>query len=192
MPIPEPSENEFLIAISAASLCHSDIMQSFRPNNWGPMIMGHEACGVISTIHPSAEGKGFKVGDKVGFMGNADNCFECKGCELHGTFCANPKGGFARISGMQCDGFFADYAVIDWRNCILVPEGLPMSKASPVFCAGVTGELVLRLFRTTHVRMLIMLTLHSVPCSRQIRDQARRLVRHSGLRWTWPACHEIC
>lgn len=115
-------------------------MQSFRPDTYGPMTIGHEACGVISKIHPSAEGKGFKIGDKVGFMGNADNCFECAGCQLHGTFCVNPKNGFAKISGMQGEGFFADYAIIDWRNCIRVPEGLPMDRASPVFCAGITGQ----------------------------------------------------
>jgi D-arabinose 1-dehydrogenase-like Zn-dependent alcohol dehydrogenase len=113
-------------------------MQSVRLNKQGPITIGHEAVGIVSKIHPSAEGKGFKLGDKIGMLGNADNCFECEGCRVHATYCVNPKNGFPKLSGIQCDGFFAEYAVIDWRNAEHVPDSLPMDKISPLFCAGIT------------------------------------------------------
>ena len=42
--------------------------------------------------------------------------------------------------GLMTDGFFAEYAVSDWENAIILPDNLPMEKMSPVFCAGITGE----------------------------------------------------
>jgi D-arabinose 1-dehydrogenase-like Zn-dependent alcohol dehydrogenase len=146
--VPEPKEGEFQIKIVAASLCHSDLMTNLIPKD-SCFTIGHEAAGIISKIHPSAEGNGFKVGDKVGFMGNADNCFECDGCRLHASYCTNPKNGRSKINGLECDGFFAEYAVIDWRNAIRVPDILPIERASPLFCAGITGKLLpsLRILR---------------------------------------------
>jgi D-arabinose 1-dehydrogenase-like Zn-dependent alcohol dehydrogenase len=44
---------------------HSDLMMYTRANE-EPITMGHEGVGIIEKIHPSAEGKGFKVGDAVG------------------------------------------------------------------------------------------------------------------------------
>lgn len=34
--------------------------------NIEPITMGHEGVGIIEKIHPSAEGRGFSVGDAVG------------------------------------------------------------------------------------------------------------------------------
>lgn len=104
------------------------------------MTMGHEGVGTISKIHPSAEGKGFKVGDKIGMLYIDDCCFECEACQAHGTQCTNPSNGGAKIKGLTGDGFFAEYAVSDWENAISMPENLPMDRMSPLFCAGITGK----------------------------------------------------
>lgn len=57
-----------LVRIKAASLCHSDLMQNLRPDDGKTYTLGHEGVGVIEKIHPSVEGKGFRVGDPVGFL----------------------------------------------------------------------------------------------------------------------------
>jgi len=64
---------------------------------------------------------------------------ECKGCQVHNLNC---ETGGAVIQGFFADGMFAEYAAIDYRNAIHLPEELPMNDAAPVFCAGITGELM--------------------------------------------------
>ena len=116
-------------------------MMSLRPANMGPVTIGHEAVGVVSKIHPSAEGKGFKVGDRVGMLCIIDSCFVCEGCRVHGTFCIGSKKGGAKMQGLQSDGYFAEYAVVDWASAEHLPESLPIERMSPLFCAGITGKL---------------------------------------------------
>lgn len=41
--------------------------------------------------------------------------------------------------GLMTDGFFAEYALVDWENLIVLPESLPIERMSPLFCAGITG-----------------------------------------------------
>jgi D-arabinose 1-dehydrogenase-like Zn-dependent alcohol dehydrogenase len=41
-------------------------MQNLRPDDGKTYTLGHEGVGVIEKIHPSVEGKGFRVGDPVG------------------------------------------------------------------------------------------------------------------------------
>ncbi|KAK3709392.1 hypothetical protein LTR37_010953 [Vermiconidia calcicola] len=140
VPIPEPGEGQFLVKVTAASLCHSDLMTDLRPDDFGrPMTMGHEGVGIIEKMHPSCADKGFKVGDKIGMLYIIDCCFECEACDAHGTQCTNPNPGGAKVMGLMTDGFFAEYAVSDWENAIILPDNLPMEKMSPVFCAGITA-----------------------------------------------------
>lgn len=127
-------------------------MRSMRPDSIKvPITIGHEGVGIISSIHPSVrknhDASHLSVGDRIGMFYIDDACFECEGCAIHGTFCNNPSNGGAKIQGLQKDGFFAEYAVIDWRNAVkLTTEyDLPMLRMSPFFCAGVTGELCLEL-----------------------------------------------
>jgi D-arabinose 1-dehydrogenase-like Zn-dependent alcohol dehydrogenase len=46
------------------------------------------------------------------------------------------------LHGFGTDGFFAEYAAVDYHNAIQLPEGINISTAAPFFCAGVTGMLV--------------------------------------------------
>lgn len=140
IPIPEPGEGQYQVKVAAASLCHSDLMMSVRPDSiTRPLTIGHEGVGIISKIHPSAEGKGFKIGDRIGMFYVIDCCFDCDGCIAHGTFCTKPRNGGAKIQGLGADGFFAEYAVIDWQNALRLDDALPIERMSPLFCAGITA-----------------------------------------------------
>jgi D-arabinose 1-dehydrogenase-like Zn-dependent alcohol dehydrogenase len=125
VPIPEAGQGQFLVKIKSASLCHSDLMMDLRPESDKPVTLGHEGVGYIESIHPSTEGKGFKVGD------------ECEGCMIHNLHCTSGK---QLLQGFMTDGFFAKYAVVDWQNAIILPENLPIERCAPLFCAGITGD----------------------------------------------------
>ena len=44
------------------------------------------------------------------------------------------------MHGFSTAGHFAEYSVSDYRNAMVLPEGIDMISAAPLFCAGVTGE----------------------------------------------------
>ncbi|CAK7223748.1 hypothetical protein SBRCBS47491_005312 [Sporothrix bragantina] len=137
VPVPTPGPNQFLVKIKSASLCHSDLMNMERAACDYPVTIGHEGCGHIVAFHPSAEGKGFKLGDAVGFGYFVDCCFECEGCMVHNSHC---ELGTAKIQGFNFDGYFAEYAIVDYHNGIVLDEkAWDLRTASAIFCAGITA-----------------------------------------------------
>ena len=140
VPIPEPSENQFLVKkIHSASLCHSNLINALRSET--DMTLGHEGVGFIEKIHRSAEDEGFIAGDAIGFNYCLNCCFECDGCMVHNMRCETVK---QQLQGFIVDGFFAEYAVIDYHNAIHLPKNLDMKRCAPIFCAGITGKISLR------------------------------------------------
>ncbi|KAK0354485.1 hypothetical protein LTR91_017742 [Friedmanniomyces endolithicus] len=131
--IPEAGPGQFLVKIASASLCHSDII-SIEANNTA--TLGHEGAGYIEKMHASVEDKGFNVGDPIGFLYIIGCCFECEGCMIHNLHCVTGK---QLLQGFTTDGFFAEYAVVDYQNAMKLPESIDIKTASPIFCAGITA-----------------------------------------------------
>lgn len=46
------------------------------------------------------------------------------------------------MHGFTCPGHFAEYSISDYHNVVKMPKDMDMVRAAPIFCAGVTGELV--------------------------------------------------
>ncbi|OAL24773.1 hypothetical protein AYO22_05562 [Fonsecaea multimorphosa] len=134
VPIPEPEATEILVKIKSASLCHSDIMAiegwTPTPSSVKPITLGHEGAGVVERL--GSKVTGFKPGDPVGFLYITGVCFECEGCKVYNLYCSK---GTPRIQGMTegADGFFAQYAVVDYRNAIVLPDAVKLETASPLF-----------------------------------------------------------
>jgi D-arabinose 1-dehydrogenase-like Zn-dependent alcohol dehydrogenase len=47
--------------------------------------------------------------------------------------------GKQKLQGFTADGFFAEYAVEAWQNLAKLPSTTDLSKAAPIFCAGITA-----------------------------------------------------
>ncbi|KAF2639918.1 GroES-like protein [Massarina eburnea CBS 473.64] len=142
IPIPTPRAHELLVKIACASLCHSDVML-FEPNDQGliigqnPVTIGHEGTGTIVTTGSGAEARKFSKGDEVGFICPVDCCFECANCRnVHNAWCVTGK---VRMQGFTVDGYFQEFAVVDARNAMVLPDSLDVKTAAPLFCAGVTA-----------------------------------------------------
>ncbi|KAK5161036.1 hypothetical protein LTS14_000830 [Recurvomyces mirabilis] len=138
--IPTIKSDEILVKVHAASLCHSDLML-FEPNDQGlvlgeagPFTMGHEACGTV--IETGSEVKGFKAGQKVGWLPIVDCCFDCEECQIHNLYC---ERGTSKVQGMTVDGYFQQYCAIAWRNAVHIPEDMDLDSCAPLFCAGCTA-----------------------------------------------------
>lgn len=121
--IPSIKPDEILVKVRAASLCHSDLML-FEPNEQGlvfgddgPFTMvrhspvvslaslnfsqGHEGCGTV--LQCGAEVKGFREGEKLGWLPIVDVCFDCEECQIHNLYC---EQGTAKVQGFKLDGYF--------------------------------------------------------------------------------------
>jgi D-arabinose 1-dehydrogenase-like Zn-dependent alcohol dehydrogenase len=100
------------------------------------VTLGHEGVGHIESIGADVRDKGFQVGDAIGFNYFIGCCFECDGCMIHNLRC---ETGDQKLQGFAVDGFFQEFAVVDWQNAVKLPENLDMSRTAPLFCAGITA-----------------------------------------------------
>lgn len=125
---------EVEVAVEYCGLCHSDL--SMVDNEWGmsryPLIPGHEAVGSIVAVGEQV--KGLVVGQKVGIGWNAGSCMHCHGCMTgQHQLCTTLQ---PTIVGHH--GGFAERIRTHWAWAIPLPDGLDISSAGPLLCAGAT------------------------------------------------------
>ncbi|KAL2072534.1 hypothetical protein VTL71DRAFT_11877 [Oculimacula yallundae] len=138
--IPTPgkdlNEHDMLVKVAVGSLCHTDGMVSEGIMGTKlPCVASHEGAGTVVKVGTSV--KEFKEGDRVLCSltyHRCGECADCKGPEQDRQYCAN-VGGYL---GVTIDGSFAEYEVVDGRECCLLPDNLSFQSAAPLACAGIT------------------------------------------------------
>jgi uncharacterized zinc-type alcohol dehydrogenase-like protein len=135
-------QGDVLIDIMYSGVCHSDV--SHARSEWGqkpfPLVPGHEIAGIVSAVG-SAVTK-FAVGDRVGVGCIVDSCRKCRNCGLgHEEQCSsgNTKtyGSIGR-DGRPTAGGYSEKIVVDENFVLRLPASLPLDKAAPLLCAGIT------------------------------------------------------
>lgn len=125
---------EVEIDVHYCGICHSDL--SVIDSEWGssqyPVVAGHEVVGKISQIGNHV--RNLKIGQIVGLGWHAGYCNTCAHC-LAGdhNLCAN---GLATIIGHY--GGFADKVRAASNSVVLIPDGVDLESAGPLFCGGIT------------------------------------------------------
>lgn len=98
----DPGPTELLVRIEAAGLCHSDLSvvdgNRVRPT---PMLLGHEAAGIVAQAGVDASRAGFSVGDRV-VLAFLPRCGECANCATNGRLPCIP-GTAANNAGVLLD-----------------------------------------------------------------------------------------
>lgn len=143
------------VRIRASSLCHTDlevIDGSLR--NPLPMVLGHEASGVIEEI--GRDVTDLKVGDHVVLSWNphCGHCFQCdrdqpilcdtyiqagpRGMHFDGTSKATLASG-SPLTHLMFLGTFAEYCVVPAQQAIVVPKEIPFDRACLIGCGVMTG-----------------------------------------------------
>ncbi|MBV8570748.1 MAG: NAD(P)-dependent alcohol dehydrogenase [Acidobacteriaceae bacterium] len=122
------------IEVQYCGVCHSDYSMWRNEFGWTqfPFVAGHEAIGKIVAV--GSDAKFVKVGQTVGLGWNSASCLHCRQC-LHGdhNLCENLQ---MTIIGRY--GAFATRVRCHWLWATPIPEGVDLSKAGPLFCAGIT------------------------------------------------------
>jgi threonine dehydrogenase-like Zn-dependent dehydrogenase len=132
VPDPEPGPDEVLVAVKACGICGSDVhgMDGSTGRRRPPIIMGHEAAGVICRV--GSRVAGWAPGDRVTF----DSTIYCGQCE----FCRRGKINLCdrrRVLGVSCgdyrqNGAFAELVAVPQHILYRLPEGLAFEHAALV------------------------------------------------------------
>ncbi len=136
-------DDDVLIDIKFASICHSDIHQ--MKGHWGPQVYpqvpGHEIVGVVAAVGKNVTK--FKVGDRAGVGCMVDGCTDKDGCE-HGGEQYHPDTTFTygnpykkSPTGISQGGYSTNIVVRD-HYAVHIPETISFEEAAPLLCAGVT------------------------------------------------------
>ena len=151
-----PGPDELFVRIEAAGVCHSDlsVVDGNRPRPV-PMLLGHEAAGIVEGVGAAASAAGFTVGDRV-VTAFLPRCGDCDGCRTGGVMPCVP-GTAANTAGTLFDGDirlhrdgepvhhhlgvsgFATHAVVDRRSAVVVGSDVPADVAAVLGCAVLTG-----------------------------------------------------
>jgi len=132
VPTPIVKSTEVLIHVKACGICGSDIhgMDGNSGRRKPPIIMGHEASGVIEKVGSNV--KNYQEGDRVTFDSTiyCGNCFYCN-LGLH-NLCDN-----RRVVGVSCDDYHRDGAMAEYvslpENILYrIPDGLSYEKTAMV------------------------------------------------------------
>lgn len=148
-----PTDNDIVIEIEYAGICHSDIHMA--RNEWGPktfpMVPGHEILGKIVHVGKNVSSK-FQVGKRAGVGCMVDSCRSCRSCILGeenycqeglvGTYAANFKyahcAEFNSEGGNVTYGGYSQAIVVDQKFALTIPDNLDPARAAPLLCAGIT------------------------------------------------------
>jgi L-iditol 2-dehydrogenase len=130
MPVPPVADDEVLVRVKACGVCGSDIhgYDGSTGRRIPPLVMGHEAAGVIERAGSRVEG--FAAGDRVTF----DSMVSCGAC----AFCRRGQINLCdnrMVLGVSCGdyrrhGAFAEYVAVPARILYTLPADLPFERAA--------------------------------------------------------------
>jgi len=119
--MPEPNTGEILIKVVACGVCHTDLhyiehgVPTFKKP---PVILGHEASGVVQT-----DGNIFKKGDRV-LIPSVLTCGECDFCKAgRENLCKNMI-----MPGNSIDGAFAQFIKVPEKDILRMPDEIPLEE----------------------------------------------------------------
>ncbi|HOX58767.1 MAG TPA: galactitol-1-phosphate 5-dehydrogenase [Candidatus Paceibacterota bacterium] len=132
VPTPEPGPADVLVAVKACGICGSDVhgMDGSTGRRRPPIIMGHEAAGVISKVGNNVTG--WAAGDRVTFDSTI-YCGECAYCRRGLINLCDRR----RVLGVSCEdyrqpGAFAQFVVVPQHILYRLPDALAFEHAALV------------------------------------------------------------
>jgi NDMA-dependent alcohol dehydrogenase len=150
-----PGPTEVLVRVAAVGLCRTDyhVMRGERRVAMRPMVLGHEAAGVVEGV--GAAVVGIKAGDHVvlTFIPGCGSCRWCRqglhhlcaegpritqGPQLDGTYRRRDHDG-AAVGAFCMIGAFSERTVVDQASVVVIDPDIPLDLASLVACGVPAG-----------------------------------------------------
>jgi len=142
-----PGSRDVIVNVLASGVCQSDQAVIDRMPGGKPMILGHEACGVVDWVGP--EVSRVRAGQRVivALTPVCGKCWFCMRqethlCEMGPDVLARPRARRAdgsEANAMSGVGSFADMMTVDEASCIPVDTDLPSDQLALIGCGFTTG-----------------------------------------------------
>jgi L-iditol 2-dehydrogenase len=128
--VPEIGADDVLVSVKACGICGSDVhgMDGSTGRRRPPIVMGHEAAGVIARVGERV--RGWKAGDRVTF----DSTISCGSC----AYCRRGEVNLCdnrRVLGVSCEdyrqpGAFAEFVAVPQHILYRLPDSLSFEHAA--------------------------------------------------------------
>ena len=145
-PDPTPDSEDVILEIKASGFCGADL-KYFRDGHAaavaaygygaveGPIVGGHEPCGVIAALGSGLRTSAFKVGDRVA-VHHYDGCHYCDHCRSGWTQLCD-EGPI--VFGQTAHGAHAKYMKVPARCLINLPDEVSFSAGAAIGCGTGTA-----------------------------------------------------
>ena len=178
VPVPQIGPENVLIQVRACGICGSDIhgMDGSTGRRIPPVIMGHEASGVIAEV--GTEVTGWQKGGRVTFDSTI-YCGKCHFCRRGAMNLCDDR----RVLGVSCDeyrqdGAFAEYVAVPQHILYRLPAELSFEQAAMVEAVSIAFHAVGRtsiclndtavVVGTGMIGLLVVQALRAAGCGRII------------------------
>ena len=150
--IEDPRAGEVLVKVSHCGICHSDLTVVDMPGGQRPIVLGHEAAGVVEAVGPGVTR--LAPGDRV-MLTPLPTCGACYYCARNQpSLCAEgqsfmtgtredgssplSRGGDSVFQGFGLGGW-GEYTTVTERRAVKIDPDTPLEIACVVGCAIQTG-----------------------------------------------------
>lgn len=136
-------DNDILIEILYAGICHSDIHSIHE--DWGkanfPFVSGHEIAGRVAQVGRNVTK--FKVGDLAGVGCMVNSCGNCEACKAHEEeYCTKAVFTYDAPDHFHNNeitkGGYSNNIVVTEKFAVKIPPTADLKRVAPLLCAGVT------------------------------------------------------
>ena len=145
-PDPTPGPGEVVLEIKASGMCGSDLhfyraaegaksLGLVMAEGDGPVIAGHEPCGIVAARSPD-------LPDHVAPIGARVMCHHYKGCGV----CQDCRAGWQQLCsdgfvvyGATANGAHAPYMAVPADTLVALPEALSFSEGAAISCGTGTA-----------------------------------------------------
>lgn len=143
---PSPGPDDAVIEMKASGFCGSDLkyyreghLQALRSNGLrepdGPVIAGHEPCGVITALGANVDSKAYRIGDRVAVY-HYDGCHYCDQCRTGWVQLCDRR---PTVYGHTAHGGHAHYMKVPAKCLIHLPEAISFSAGAAIACGAGTA-----------------------------------------------------
>jgi threonine dehydrogenase-like Zn-dependent dehydrogenase len=145
-PDPTPGFGEVVLEMKASGMCGSDLKQYRRPKGVrqsiglaapeGPVIVGHEPCGVVAAIGPGVDPRQARVGERV-MVHHYQGCTTCGHCRTGWQqLCQRTS---VKVYGNNAHGGHAPYLCVPANTLVPLHEGLSFQAGAAISCGTGTA-----------------------------------------------------
>lgn len=148
---PTPGPGEVVLEMKASGMCGSDLKHYRRPRGvrqasgipaaTGPVIAGHEPCGIVAAIGPGVDPRQARAGDRV-MVHHYQGCTTCNHCRTGWQQLCQKTA--IKVYGNNSHGGHAEYMTVPANTLVALPEELSFAAGAAISCGTGTAYGALR------------------------------------------------